>query len=243
MTFTDEISFKRENSLTTLLERELERRIITGALKPGDRLNENALAGELQVSRGPIREACRKLEQAGLLTIVINRGVFVRSISTEELLEVREIHAALAQVAARKIPASITDEEIAQLGQIIAEMDVSIEADDYQGYFMLNLKFHEVLMTATRSPRLAAMYSGMDKTMSLSRRQSLATREAMRASNSEHKVIHSALSLRDEQALSWAMASHSIGSRLRLLKATEAAAPAEEVAPRKRRKRATNGAG
>ena len=59
------IQLLRSHSLTTLVQRELERRILAGELAPGDKLNEEALAGQLNVSRGPVREAFRALESAG----------------------------------------------------------------------------------------------------------------------------------------------------------------------------------
>ncbi|MGH8629794.1 MAG: GntR family transcriptional regulator, partial [Burkholderiales bacterium] len=57
----------QQNSLTSLVKRELERRILGGELAPGSKLNEAELASELRVSRGPVREAFRALEQAGLV--------------------------------------------------------------------------------------------------------------------------------------------------------------------------------
>ena len=75
------IALRRTQSLTAIVHREVERMILSGELKPGQRVNEQALAGRLGVSRGPIREALRALERSGLLTSVVNQGVFVREIA------------------------------------------------------------------------------------------------------------------------------------------------------------------
>ena len=69
------LEIRRTESLTSLVRRELERMIEVGELKAGDRLNENALALKLGVSRGPVREACRGLEQSGLVQVATLRGL------------------------------------------------------------------------------------------------------------------------------------------------------------------------
>ena len=78
------IALVRSNSLPTLVHRELERMILAGELAVGAKLNEEAVAELLGVSRGPVREAFRALEESGLVRLEMNRGVFVRQISVEE---------------------------------------------------------------------------------------------------------------------------------------------------------------
>src|SRR5919112_3447362 len=99
------LRIRRTESLTSLVRRELERMIEVGELKAGDRLNENALALKLGVSRGPVREACRGLEQSGLVQVIVNRGVFVREISNRQAWELYEIRANLYGLAGRPLAA------------------------------------------------------------------------------------------------------------------------------------------
>ena len=89
------IRLLREHSLSSLVERELERQIISGEIASGSKLNETDIAEELGVSRGPVREALRALEQVGLVYNEKNRGVFVRQISIEEADQIYEVRAAL----------------------------------------------------------------------------------------------------------------------------------------------------
>jgi DNA-binding GntR family transcriptional regulator len=77
---------RRSESFVPSVQRELERAIAAGELRGGDRINESALALKLGISRGPVREACRTLEQTGVLRSAINRGFFVREISIKEAL-------------------------------------------------------------------------------------------------------------------------------------------------------------
>ena len=101
------IELLREHSLVTLAQQELERRILSGEIASGAKLNEADMASLLGVSRGPVREAFRALSQAGLVRMEKNRGVFVRQVSIEEANEFYEVRAALegliGKLAARRI--------------------------------------------------------------------------------------------------------------------------------------------
>ena len=82
-------------TLTNAVQREIERRILTGEIAAGARLTEAPLAEELGVSRGPVREAIRGLIQAGLVDSIANRGGVVRKIGLEEALDLYELRAVL----------------------------------------------------------------------------------------------------------------------------------------------------
>src|SRR5271169_6787142 len=89
------IELLQSHSLTTLVQREVERMILAGDIASGDKLNEADIAARLGVSRGPVREAFRALEESGLVRTEKNRGVFVRVIAIEEADEIYEVRAAL----------------------------------------------------------------------------------------------------------------------------------------------------
>ena len=88
------IALLQSNSLTSVVQAELERMILSGELAPGEKLTEMTLAAQLGVSRGPLREAFRMLEEAGLVRTEKNRGVFVRDIPIEEAIEIFDLRAA-----------------------------------------------------------------------------------------------------------------------------------------------------
>src|SRR3982751_4768800 len=98
----------QSSSLTRLVATELERLILAGELAPGSKLTEVALAARLGVSRGPLREACRMLEEAGLVRTEKNRGVFVRDIPIEEAVEIFDLRAAMDELVGRRLAARIT---------------------------------------------------------------------------------------------------------------------------------------
>lgn len=89
--------------------------ILKGELKPGERLLEIALAERLGVSRTPVREAMRKLEQEGLVVMIPRRGAQVASITEKDLNDVLEVRIALENVAIEKACKLITEEELGRL--------------------------------------------------------------------------------------------------------------------------------
>ena len=213
-----ELHFLRTESLTTVIQREIERMILSGELSAGEPINENMLSARLSISRGPIREACRKLEQAVLLQFHVNRGMFVRKLDLEDVLHLYEIRAALAELAGKLLPKGMSPETHRHLSELIDQMDDAIEANGVDGYYPLNLEFHKALMDSTGNPRLASMFGGTDKELHVFRRQSLVSVRGLRQSNNEHRYIVNALCTGDAEQVGQAMKRHILGGRGRLLK-------------------------
>lgn len=233
-----ELHFLRTESLASVVQREIERMILTGELSAGAPINENLLSSKLSISRGPIREACRKLEQAGLLQFHVNRGMFVRELNVEDVLHLYEIRAALAELAGRLLPARISEQTFQYLLQLVEEMDEAIKTRGVDGYYPLNLAFHETLLTSTGNPRLAAIFSGTDKELHIFRRHSLVSIEGLQESNEEHRAIVEALRTRKPERVGRAMKRHILGGRRRLLKSVrERGTGASVEAPSEQRTR------
>src|SRR5512140_3605870 len=88
------ITLLQTSSLASVVQAELERMILSGDLAPGEKLTEMALAARLGVSRGPLREAFRMLDEAGLVRTEKNRGVFVRDLPVAAAVEIFDLRAA-----------------------------------------------------------------------------------------------------------------------------------------------------
>src|SRR5215212_5063923 len=86
--FHPTIALLQSSSLTNVVQQEIERAILQGEYAPGSKLIEATLAQAMGVSRGPVREAFRMLEEAGLVRNEKNRGVFVRDIPIDEAVEI-----------------------------------------------------------------------------------------------------------------------------------------------------------
>ena len=116
------IALMQSSSLTTLVQRELTKQIIAGDLAAGAKLNEVDVALRLGVSRGPVREAFRALEESGLVRFEKNRGVYVRKVSLEEADEIFELRALLDEFAGRRAAKNATPGDIAGLQQLVDRM-------------------------------------------------------------------------------------------------------------------------
>lgn len=207
------LQIRRTESLTTLIRRELERMIERGELSAGDRINENALAAKLGVSRGPIREACRGLEQTGLVNVVVNRGVFVREVSSREAAELYEIRAQLYALAGRLLAPIVTPGQIGTLTGYLNEMDRAAELGDLNLFYPNNLRFHEAIVNFSGNGRLMSECAAIHREMHLFRRRTLDMPGRMTVSNAEHRTIVAALRNHDAVAAEHELQRHVLTSR------------------------------
>ena len=211
------IAQRRSQSLTALVREALERMILTGEIKAGERLNEQALATRLGVSRGPVREAARTLERDGLVTSIVNQGVFVRQLSIEEAVELYELRAIIVGYACGRVAAQATNEEKQELRSLVERMEDAAGAEDASGYYDLNLLFHDRLMEMSARRRTAELYQSLVKEAHLFRRRSLMTPTAMRESNDEHRQILLAIEAGDAPAARTAAEFHHMNGKRRWL--------------------------
>jgi DNA-binding GntR family transcriptional regulator len=211
------IEVLREHSLATLAQQELERRIVSGEIAAGAKLNEVELATALGISRGPVREAFSALAQAGLVRVEKNRGVFVRQVSVEEANEFYEVRAALegliGQLAARRI----SIDEIEQLRSVVRRMHQIQKGRRADEYFALNVEFHDLLARAARNHALLAHYRGVVNQLDLYRRATIEHGvDNIPQSTQEHQAIIEAVAARDEQRAQALLVEHVLVSRARL---------------------------
>ena len=209
----------RSTSLATVIQEKIERMILEGELVAGQHLNELALAQSLGVSRSPVREACRKLEQAGLVEIINNRGMFVRRVDLQQALDIYAIRGALAELSGQLIARHATPADIAVLRQQVAQMEATAASGDATTYYRQNLAFHQQLVEYTRSPRLLELFLGTDKELHLYRQRSLVQPSGMNVSNQEHRAIVEAIASGDEAKAGEAFKRHVLNGRQRAVNA------------------------
>ncbi|KXF74883.1 GntR family transcriptional regulator [Paramesorhizobium deserti] len=185
----EEAGRQSTRSLTAHLERELERLILAGEIAPGERLNEIHLSNRFGTSRGPLREAMRGLEARGFVTMVRNRGMFVRAISTAEALEIYDVRAAIFGLAGRLLTEKVTDRMLEKLSARLDTMDGLAAARDFDGYYHANLEFHEYLMSATGNSVLMREYKTLVDKLHLCRVRSLVQAGGLAVSNREHREM------------------------------------------------------
>ena len=207
----------REHSLSSLAQRELERRIISGEIAAGSKLNEVDVASTLGVSRGPVREAFAALSQAGLVRVEKNRGVFVRQVSLDEANEFYEVRAALEGLIGRLAARRISLDEIEQLRALVRRMHQVQKGRRAEDYFALNVEFHDRLARAARNNALLANYRGVVNQLDLYRRATISRSvENIPLSTQEHESIVEAVAARDEPRAQALLTEHVLVSRARL---------------------------
>jgi DNA-binding GntR family transcriptional regulator len=202
--------------LTDVVRDEIIGMIETGALAPGVWVNEADLAAHLGVSRAPIREACRGLEQSGLLSFVVNRGAFVREIDPVEAAELYDLRSALFALAGRELAPVISEKQLQILAKLLDGMDAAAAAGDLDIYYPLNLQFHRTLLEFTGNRRLLQTYQSIIRELHLFRRRALVTRERMSDSNAEHRAIYAALRAKNPVAAASLMEAHVLNAKKRI---------------------------
>lgn len=212
------IALLQQHSLTSVVQAELERLILGGELAPGDKLTEMTLAARLGVSRGPLREAFRMLEEAGLVRTEKNRGVFVRDIPIDEAVEIFDLRAAMDELVGRRLAESITAPQLKEVRGLVDAMERAVKASDTRGYHLLNLQFHDRLVEMAGNRKLSAIYRKLIKELSLFRRLNLADGWLMPISAGEHRAIVKAIASGDAEAAGRAMFDHVMESKERTVK-------------------------
>jgi DNA-binding GntR family transcriptional regulator len=131
----------------------LRQGIVHGTLAPGERLRSDALAGELRVSRTPVREALRKLEAEGLVEQSGSR-VFVRALSEQDLTELFYVREALEGMAARLAAENATPSEIEELRDLLDDMETARARGELGQLRQLTGEFHRLICRASHNNRL-----------------------------------------------------------------------------------------
>src|ERR1700742_3138474 len=198
--------------LTEVVRDEITAMSETGTLAPGVWVNEADLAARLGVSRAPIREACRGLEQSGLLSFVVNRGAFVREIDRVEAAELYDLRSALFALAGRELAPIISEKQLKILAKLLNDMDIAAAEEDLDVYYPLNLLFHRTLLEFTGNKRLLQTYQSIIRELHLFRRKALVTRERMSDSNAEHRAIYAALRAKNPVAAASLMEAHVLNA-------------------------------
>jgi len=198
-------------ALSRRIVEQLKRVIIAGELSAGDRVLETDLAEQLGVSRGPVREAFRQLEQEGLLVSYPHRGTFVASVPEDEIEEVYALRAQIEVYATRRVVARHPEEAAKTLQEIVDGMDAAGRAGDLPALADRDLEFHDTLLVLSGYRGLHRIWRSMD---GLVRARTYATIGAMNDPDfvlrtaGLHQPIVDAIRTRDAEAAERAVEEH-----------------------------------
>ncbi len=145
-------------SLSDRVKEFIVESVLSGELKPGDRLVESSLARQLGVSQAPVREAIRDLVLLGFLESEPYKGTSVKSFTPEELWETYTVRAALESLAARLAATHLTEDDAAELQGILDKMMEAASQQDLDRIIKLDNRFHETIMKVARNTTLHRLW-------------------------------------------------------------------------------------
>lgn len=191
----DPKSIDQGETLTERVAGAIKEMLISGALEPGDRLNEAALAEKLAVSRGPVREATRALTGAGLLTVIQGRGVFVRKMSNKEIAENYDIRALLTGFICSSAAQRRTEDEVTELTNFVAEMELADCENRITDYYRVNIEFHVAIGRIANHCFANQLYNEIHNDLIRGMHNLRRALAVLPQTNSEHRQIVDAIRL------------------------------------------------
>jgi DNA-binding GntR family transcriptional regulator len=194
--------------LRDVVFKTLREAILRGDLKPGERLMELQLAAKLGVSRTPIREAIRMLEQEGLAVTIPRRGAEVARMTLKDMEDVLEIREALDELAVQIACTRITQEQLDRLRKVKEEFELCTRGSDVKKIAQADVAFHDVIYEATGNPKLVSMLSNLREQIYRYRVEYLKDSRNYPVLIREHETILEALRARDKERATAAMQEH-----------------------------------
>lgn len=151
------IDIQSHRPLREIVYEELRELILTGKIKPGTRMMEIELAEDMGVSRTPIREAIRKLEKEGLVTIEPRKGAYASEVSIKDMVEILEVRGNLDGLAAYYATERMTDVEKKELFMTKKAFEQAVADGDMAEMIRNDTKFHTLIVEASRNKHLISM--------------------------------------------------------------------------------------
>lgn len=140
---------------------EIRMKILNGDMKPGDKIIEQELASEFGISRGPVREALRQLEQEGMVEYSRNVGCSVKHIGMDDVYEIYYMRANYEMMAVRLYNAPFPQETIEKMEQVLEQMK-QLHKEEYRKVFELDNEFHEAILDLVSFKRLKKAWEDLN---------------------------------------------------------------------------------
>ena len=175
----------------------LRQAILTGELKPGERLMEIHLANRLGVSRTPIREAIRKLELEGLVIMIPRRGAEVAQITEKSMNDVLEVRRALDALCTELACDRISPEELEELRLACQKFEEMVKTKDLKKIVQADVALHNIIVQATRNQRLVQLINNLSEQMYRYRFEYLKDYSQHEKLVEEHRIIYESIVAKD----------------------------------------------
>lgn len=191
-------------SIPSQAEEMLRGMILDGTLSPGERLNEVVIADSIGISRGPLREAIKRLSGQGYLTMETHRGAFVKAYQPQEIVDLYELRSALELYALRLVVDRASDEELDELSTRLSEESERIrrhEADEKASEpYASELDFHQQLVALSGNQAIRDQLSDANHKLFLALRPTTRTDTRKEHAVASHMEILDRVRARDADA-------------------------------------------
>jgi len=197
-----------ERAMALAVVRHLRDAVVTGKLKPGDRIVERQLSAELNISRTPIREGLKLLELDGLVAISRNRGAEVTAFTSDEALRLFDVISVLEGLAARRTAERGCADILARLEDLHGQMVFHYNRSQIDPYFEINSAIHDLVVSACGNPDLTATHARLMLRARRGRYMAIMSPDRWRQSVEEHEALMAALRARDPDAAATTWTAH-----------------------------------
>ncbi len=190
---------QRSFSLADRVFETLEQNILDGVYPPGEILTETALSQQLGVSRTPIREAIRRLQQENMVRSC-GKGIQILGIDLQDLSDIYEIRIRIEGLAARWTAQRISEEGLKNLRDTLDLEDFYTLRGDAEHLKAMDTEFHSEIYRNCGSEMLEQMLTDLHRKIGQYRQRSLGELERAKAASAEHRQIFEAIAAKDEDA-------------------------------------------
>lgn len=201
--------------LSNNLYTELQEDILTGKLRPHDKLTEKKICDDYKVSRTPVREALRQLEMDGLIENIPNRGAFVIGLSPQDILDIFDMRESYEIQAVRWAIERITKEERNELEETFEFMEFYTMKNDINKMLNINTAFHQIIYNATHNRMLKQILSSYQTFLKHCSPSNYYAPDYLVTVLEEHRAIFDAFMAGDVEGGALAMKIHMENSRSR----------------------------
>lgn len=205
--FSDDMEMNNGPISNSLLGK-LQKDILTGKLKPGQKLTEQQLCETYGVSRTPVREALRQLESDGLVENILNRGAFVVGMTDQDYEDMFELRKAYEIQAVKWAIERITEEEMDKLEETFEFMEFYTLRNDINKMLAINTGFHQIIYEASHNRMLKRLLSSYQMYLKYKGMESVHDDNYLTTVLEEHRAIFKAFKDRDVKAGALAMEAH-----------------------------------
>lgn len=187
----------RNETLAGRIAEKIKRQIVTGQLKPGQKLVEKEIAEGFNVSRTPLREALARLVNEGLAVSVAYRGIFVRQVNLRQVREIYELRIGIEGLAAMFAAQRSKKSDLNRLSKLLVAMDAERAGDEADELKLLNEKFHRGIAEASDNALLVQRMDDLWSWVNLARTSNWSATGRGETSRDEHHAIYRAIADRD----------------------------------------------